>query len=354
MFNIRNSEIKKFVEVILFNDVLCYNTSKKCLQFNINQLFKHCFPGVDLECLDFPTATLLVQKEMIKARCELYTVKEIDEMYFKANKAAWVFSVLFDSDIVLEWCFLVEHPPKNTVQERSWEHPKLNAGDFFDIFRKSPYYNLSDGSPKDFEMVLNYLVYGVLERPIQSHRTNIGIRVPYTDFTSPPDFDERHPKGARFTRTAPSFMRGYPGSDDSTCSLLFGIKEEDSGRKRPFKSCIPPGGEYMAKHPVQDSLCRVISVDDDNFTEHESALRFLLDGLKDWPQHGRRRVDDRHTSLEEFEKVLGQIRYMYGLSPLHPNKKEDKGDVKQDKPKKKPAYCIQFYICQPYQGKYSK
>lgn len=354
MFNIRNNEIKKFVEVILFNDVLCYNTSKMCLQFNINQLFKHCFPGVDLEHLDFPTATLLVQKEMIKARYELYTVKEIDEMYFKANKAAWVFSVLFDSDIVLEWYFLTECPPKNAVQERSWEHPKLNAGDFFDIFRNSPYYNLSDGSPKDFEMVLNYLVYGVLERPIQSHRTNIGTRVPYTDFTSPPDFDERRHKCARFARTAPSFMWSYSGSDDSTCSLLFGIKEEDGDCRKPFKSCIPPSEEYMVKHLEQGGLCRVISVDDDNFSEHENALRSLLDGLKDWPQHRRRRVDDKHTPLEEFEKVLGQIRYLYGLSPSHPIEKEDGNNVKQDKPKEKPAYGIQFYICQPYQGKYSK
>lgn len=83
-----NREVQTFIDFILTSDLLVYNPTRKCIQFDLDGLFKKCFPGIDIEKLAPYTATLLVQKERIKSSLELYTLQEIDDVYFKANKAA--------------------------------------------------------------------------------------------------------------------------------------------------------------------------------------------------------------------------------------------------------------------------
>lgn len=147
-------------------------------------------------------------------------------------------------------------------------------------------------------------------------------------------------------------MKGYSGCDNRTSSLLFGVKKEEplfksrlsmESHLKPFKSCTTTIEEHMVRHP---------ECGDGRGKEHVPSS--LLGCFKECHQHGRRRVDDGHMPLEEFEKVLDQIRYMYYRGPFRPIEKEDEGKVKQDEPKEKPTYGIRFYIAQPYQGKCDK
>ena len=355
-----NREVQTFIDFILTSDLLVYNPTRKCIQFDLDGLFKKCFPGIDIEKLVPYTATLLVQKERIKSSLELYTLQEIDDVYFKANKAAWVFNALFGDDVVLNWSYPMVHPPKCA---------KISADDFKEIFNNSPSSPDDEIIFKEFEMVMDYLVYGILERPtcnpcqmrnqMRHNQTPLKSNIPPNP-TFEPTFVERHPECARSVRATPLFMHGYSGRDNIKESLLFGINVEGlsfencRNHRRPFKSCIPPGEEYMAKHPEQGGLCRVISLDDDNFTGHEGELRSLLDCLKDCHHQGKRHFNADYLSQEEFEKILDQLVHLYGYRPLHPIEKEDEGNVKQDKPKEKPSYGISFYVCHPYKGKYSK
>lgn len=270
---------------------------------------------------------------------------------FNASKPSWVFSTLFGRDVVQDWFYPVETPPKNAVKERSWELPKINVDDFMEIFINSPLHPHDESIFKEFELVLDYLVHGILERPGKLSKSNI-----------PPisDYVEKHTESARFNRTIPLFVSGYSGRDSRTGSLLFGVNKEDplfksrllmESRRKPFKSCTPPGEEYIAKHPECGDISRVIPADRDNHLGKERVSSSLLDCFKELHQHGRRRVDDKHVSNDEFENLLGRIRYLYDQSLSSANKKEQKDNVKQDKPKEKSAYGIRFYIAHPYQDK---
>lgn len=114
-----------------------------------------------------------MQKELIKTNHELHVVKNIDELHFKASKPSWVFSTLFGRDIVQDWFCPVETPPKNAVKERSWELPKISVDDFLEIFINSPFHPHDKSIFKEFELVLDYLVHGILERPGKHSKSNI-------------------------------------------------------------------------------------------------------------------------------------------------------------------------------------
>lgn len=352
-----NKETKSFGDAFLCNDILIYNPYRQGVLFNIPELFKKCFPGVDLKNLDFPTATLLVQKELIKASRDLYTVKDIDELHFKANKAAWIFNVLFEDNIVLDWFFPMEYPLQNAPQEGSLEYPKLNATDFSNTF----FWSRADDIRSNFEMVIRYLILGDLGRHTQGHgQMRRNLTLCESNNTPTPDFVERHPECARSVHASPPFMRGYSGRDNSTSSLLFGVKEEAphfSNRGDPqksFKSCISPGEEHMARHPENGGFCREIPVSEGNCDRKERAPSSLLDCFKELHRTGARLVDDKHLSSSEFENLLDQVILMQCKSLIHFTGKEDEGNVKQDKLEEKPSYGIQFYVCHPYKGKYSK
>ena len=335
-----NRDRALFIETILLDDILQYNVTKQCVEFNLQSLFKKCFPGVNVVLLDFKTATTLVQKELLKTgKNNLYRIKDADESYFLANKAAWVFSILFGCDLVLNWNYSVIVPPEYMNQENRWPSPTLPVTSFLRLIERHVRTQQITDTLSQFDIVLRYVTHGKLGSDFDCEKS---------------DMFKCHQQPHELTRGSSLFVNGISGSDDSTGSLLFGIKDEDGGRGKPFKSCIPFGEEYLVRHPEWENLSRAIPVLGDPPHRNELTPLPLLDCFKDWHQHGRRRVDDGHMLLEEFEKVVDQIRHMYYRGPLHPIEKEDESNVKQDEPKEKPAYGIQFYVCHPYKGKYSK
>lgn len=252
------------------------------------------------------------------------------------------------------------HPPKCA---------KISADDFKEIFNNSPSTPGDEIIFKEFKMVMDYLVYGILERltcsPGQMRSQMRHNQTPLKSNISPnptfgQTFVERHPECARSIRTAPLFMHSYSGRDNIKESLLFGINVEGSpfencrNHRRPFKSCIPPGEEYMVSRSERGDFGRATPTSEGNCDRKEHARNSLLECFKKLHRIGARIVDDKQLSQEEFEKILDQLVHLYGYRPLHPIEKEDEGNVKQDKPKEKPTYGIQFYNCNPYKGKYSK
>lgn len=165
--------IDLFVDVLLFNDILMYNPYKQGIQISERSLFRKCFPGVSLGDLDFETAIVLVQKELLKFTTrDLYTVKEEDKIFFNDNKAAWVFSVLFDSDVVLDWFYPIPEQSKDLVQERYKDYCELGLNDFLDIFYKHAVTDESVELLFKLEIILQYLVYGSLKEGSRQFTTD--------------------------------------------------------------------------------------------------------------------------------------------------------------------------------------
>lgn len=265
MFN-RNRTL--FIEAILLDDILQYNITKQCVQFNLPNLFKKCFPGVNIELLDFETATTLVQKELLKTgKNDLYRIKDTDELYFRANKPAWVFSVLFGGDLVLDWNYPAIIPLESLHRENSWTFPVLSVTSFLRLIERHVRTQQITDTLSQFDIVLRYVTRGELGNDFDCKKPNM--------FKSDPQPHES-------TCGSSLFANGISGSERISGSPLF-------GGSRPFNS--------------------------------------------------RRVVLDKHTDSDEF-KIRGQMS-------SNQNKPEAK-------PESKISYGIQFYICQPYQGKYSK
>lgn len=160
-----------FIDTILLDDILQYNYVKQCIEFNVRNLFKKCFPGVVIDTLDFETAVTLVQKEIIKSNSnDLYTVKDTDELYFKANKAAWIFSVLFGDDVVLDWQFPVIERPKIQSYKNGQEFPSVTVSSFLKSIEGRLRPRQHNALMVKFDEVLRYVVYGKLENNVNQEQ----------------------------------------------------------------------------------------------------------------------------------------------------------------------------------------